>query len=51
MPFDPELLVDVLRVLDPYEEAILAMSDGRKAAILRTTDNYQYVIMPVTREK
>lgn len=49
--FDPELLVDVLRVLDPSEEIILAMSDGKKAAILRTTDNYQYVIMPVTRDK
>lgn len=49
--FDPELLVDVLRVLDPSEEAILAMTDGRKAAVLKTVDGYQYVIMPVTRDK
>lgn len=49
--FDPQLIIDMLRVLPPEEEVTLQMIDGRKAAVLRTRDQYAYVVMPLTRER
>lgn len=49
--FDPQLLIDALRVLEPEEELSLELIDTRKAAVLRTRDQYAYVVMPLTRER
>ena len=49
--FDPQLLIDALRVLDPEQDVSLEMIDDRKAAVLRTADQYAYLIMPLTRER
>lgn len=48
--FDPELLVDALKVLDPTEEVVLQMTDSRRASVFRTGDDYYYVVMPLTRD-
>ncbi|QDU59175.1 DNA polymerase III subunit beta [Planctomycetes bacterium Pan216] len=49
--FDPQLLLDALRVLDDEEEIILGMTDAKKASVLKTRDGYSYVVMPLTRER
>jgi DNA polymerase-3 subunit beta len=48
--FDPQLLIDALKVLDPSEEIRLHLIDGVKATVIRTGDGYAYVVMPLTRE-
>ncbi len=48
--FDPDLFAEALKVLDPTEEAHLHLTDGKKAAVLRTGDQYAYVVMPLTGE-
>lgn len=47
--FDPQLLVDALKVLDPEMEVTLEFVDAKKAAVLRTPDQYAYLIMPLTK--
>lgn len=49
--FDPQFFIDALRVLDPAEEVSLEMIDSRKATVLRTHDDYAYLVMPLTRER
>lgn len=49
--FDPQLLIDALRVMDPDEEVTMDLVDTRKAAVFRTKDHFEYVIMPLTKEK
>jgi DNA polymerase-3 subunit beta len=48
--FDPDLLVDALRVLDSTEEVSLQMTDAKKASVIRTGDDYCYVVMPLSRD-
>lgn len=48
--FDPQFILDALRVLDPDAEITLDLIDGKCAGVLRHGD-YQYVVMPLTREK
>lgn len=48
--FDPQFLIDALRVVDPDGEIQLHMSDGGKASVLRSPDEYAYVVMPLTRD-
>ena len=48
--FDPDLFAEALKVLDPTEEAQLHLTDSKKASVLRTGDNYAYVVMPLTGE-
>lgn len=49
--FDPQLLIDALKVLEPEEEITLEMIDERKATVMRAKDRYAYVVMPLTRER
>ncbi|MGL4462313.1 MAG: DNA polymerase III subunit beta, partial [Planctomycetia bacterium] len=48
--FDPQFLIDALRVLEPTEQVSLELTDKRKASLLRTADQYVYVVMPLTGE-
>lgn len=48
--FDPQLLIDALKVIDPEEEVSLDLVDTKRAAVFRTKDHYEYVIMPLTRD-
>ena len=48
---DPQLLIDALRVLEPTEEVRFDLIDGKTAAVLRTDDDFAYVVMPLTREQ
>jgi DNA polymerase-3 subunit beta len=49
--FDPQLLIDALRVLDSDEEISVDIVDTRRATVLRSGDEYEYVVMPLTRER
>ncbi len=49
--YDPQLLVDALKVLDPSEEISLEMADSRRASVFRTRDDYSYVVMPLMRDR
>lgn len=48
--FDPVLLIDALKVLEPEEEVVLHFADARKAVVLRTEDRFAYIVMPLARE-
>jgi DNA polymerase-3 subunit beta len=49
--YDPQLLVDALKVLDPSEEITLELADSRRASVFRTRDEYAYVVMPLMRDR
>ena len=44
--FNPNFLVDVLKVLDE-QEVELALKDGNRPGLFRSDDDYVYVLMPV----
>jgi DNA polymerase-3 subunit beta len=49
--FDPRFIADFLRVLEPEKQVRLELIDPESAAVLRTDDDYVYVIMPLSRER
>lgn len=49
--FDPRYLTDALKVLDPASRVTAELIDGKSAAVFKTEDGYQYVIMPLTRDR
>lgn len=49
--FDPQLLIDALRVLDADQEISVDIVDTRRATVMRSQDEYEYVVMPLTRER
>lgn len=49
--FDPRFVAEFLRVLEPEKQVTLEMIDPESAAVLRTDDNYTYVVMPLSRER
>ncbi|MBY0586516.1 DNA polymerase III subunit beta [bacterium] len=49
--YDPQLLIDALKVLDPSEEIRLELADNRRASVFRTRDDYAYVVMPLIRDR
>jgi len=49
--FDPRYLTDALKVLDPASRVTAELIDGKSAAVFKTDDGYQYVIMPLTRDR
>lgn len=49
--FDPRFVAEFLRVLEPETQVTLHLKDGDSAAVLRTDDNYTYVIMPLSRDR
>ena len=48
--FDPRFVAEFLRVLDPEQQVQFLLNDGEQAAVLKTEDNYTYVIMPLSRD-
>jgi DNA polymerase-3 subunit beta len=49
--FDPKYLAEALRVLSPDAVVTAELIDSRSAVVFRTTDDYTYVVMPLTRER
>jgi DNA polymerase III subunit beta len=47
--FDPKLVVDMLKVLDPEGEVMLELLDERSAALFKASDTYSYIVMPLNR--
>lgn len=45
--FDPKLVTDMLRVLNPGDELTLEMTDGKSPALFRGSDGYSYLVMPL----
>lgn len=51
LTYDPQLLIDALKVLDPEEEITLEIGDIRRASVFRTRDDYAYVVMPLMKDR
>lgn len=49
--FDPRYIVDFLKILDSSSSVKVLLSDSDSAALLKTDDGYQYVIMPLARDR
>ena len=48
---DPKYLGEFLRVIDPDKTFTLEVKDAKSAAVCRTDDGYEYVIMPMARDR
>jgi DNA polymerase III subunit beta len=46
--FDPRFLTDMLKVLEPDTQITLEVVDGTSPALLRSGENYSYVVMPLS---
>jgi DNA polymerase III subunit beta len=46
--FDPNFVIDMLKVLDPGEPVQLDLVDAAKPALFRAGDDYLYLVMPLT---
>jgi DNA polymerase-3 subunit beta len=49
--YDPDFLIDALRVLEPERELTLEVVDSKRASVLRSDDGFAYVIMPLTKDR
>lgn len=49
--FDPRYLIDALKTLDDTSAITAELIDAKNAAVFKTTDQYTYVVMPLTRER
>lgn len=49
--FDPRYVADFLKVLDAETPVRLEMNDAESAALFKTQDGYQYIVMPLSRDK
>ena len=49
--FDPRYIAEFLRILDAGSSVKLLLNDSDSAALLKTDDGYQYVVMPLSRER
>jgi DNA polymerase-3 subunit beta len=49
--FDPRFVADFLKVLEPESQVELRLIDSESAAVLRSGEDYTYVIMPLSRER
>jgi len=49
--FDPRYIADFLKVLPPETAVQMKFKNADDAALLTTEDGYQYVIMPLARDK
>lgn len=49
--FDPRYLGDFLKVLDQDSTVQFHLIDGENPGVLKTADNYTYVIMPLARDR
>jgi DNA polymerase-3 subunit beta len=48
--FDPRYLVDALGTIDENATIWIDLINSKKAALFHTEDNYDYVVMPLTRD-
>lgn len=48
---DPRYVADFLRVLDPESQITLNLNDAESAVVFRTTDEYTYIVMPLTQDR
>jgi len=48
MGFNPEFILDMLKVLGEKEAVKMELKDSDRPGLLRVGSDYQYVIMPVT---
>jgi DNA polymerase III subunit beta len=46
--FDPQYLIEMLRVLEPDAALSLDLVDGQRPALFRCGDDYLYLVMPLT---
>jgi DNA polymerase-3 subunit beta len=46
--FDPQYLIDMLKVLDPGDPLTLDLIDGSKPALFKSGAEYQYLVMPLS---
>jgi DNA polymerase III subunit beta len=46
--FDPQYVVEMLRVLEPDALLTLELVDGNSPALFKAGDGYQYLVMPLT---
>jgi DNA polymerase-3 subunit beta len=46
--FNPEFLIDMLRVLSPDAELTMELIDGNSPALYRSGPHYMYLVMPLT---
>jgi DNA polymerase III sliding clamp (beta) subunit (PCNA family) len=46
--FNPDYLVEMLRILPPDAELCLDLIDGGSPALFRSGANYSYLVMPLT---
>ncbi len=51
LTLDHRYVTDFLRVLDPERTFCLNVVDGDSAALLQTDDGYEYLIMPLARDR
>jgi DNA polymerase-3 subunit beta len=49
--FDPRYLIDALKTLDDSSSITAELADSKNAAVFKTSDDYTYVVMPLTREQ
>jgi DNA polymerase-3 subunit beta len=42
---------DFLKILPPEQTITLELTDPESAALFRTEDGYQYVVMPLSRDR
>jgi DNA polymerase-3 subunit beta len=49
--YDPQLVIDALKVLEPEEEIVLELFDNRRASVFRARDDYAYVVMPLMHDR
>lgn len=49
--FDPKLVLDMLKVVPSDSEIILELLDSKTAALFKISDEYQYIVMPLTRRE
>lgn len=46
--FDPQYIIDLLRVLDDSAPLLLELTDASKPALFRSGASYQYLVMPLS---
>lgn len=46
--FDPQFMIDLLKVLEPDDPLTLEISDSTRPAMFRSGPNYQYLVMPLS---
>jgi DNA polymerase-3 subunit beta len=46
--FNPEFLLDMLKVLSPDADLLLELNDAASPALFRCGENYSYLVMPLT---